>query len=149
MPTDEGWLYLAVVIDLCSRKVVGWSMAEHLRARLCLDAVGMALAARDPARGLVHHSDRGVRYACREYRGLLAARGIACSMSAAGDCYDNAVAESFFGTLKTELAHHERYETRQQAMRAIFEYIECWYNRKRLHSALGYKSPEQFEAEVN
>ena len=148
VPTLEGWLYLAVVIDLCSRKVVGWSMADHLRAQLCLDALAMALRSRSPGEGLVHHSDRGVQYACGEYRDLLRSRGIGCSMSAAGDCYDNAAAESFFGTLKTELVHHEKYETREQAMRSVFEYIECWYNRKRIHSSLGYKTPEQFEAEL-
>ena len=102
-----------------------------------------------PGAGLVHHSDRGCQYACGAYRELLADRGITCSMSRAGDCYDNAVAESFWGTLKRELVHQQRYATRAQAMASIFEWIECWYNRKRRHSALGYKSPEEFEAELN
>ena len=147
--TGEGWLYLAVVLDLCSRKVVGWSMAGHLRAGLCLDALGMALARRSPGPGLVHHSDRGVQYACGEYRRLLEGSGIAPSMSRRGDCYDNAAVESFFKTLKAELVHDERYATHEEARVSIFEYIECWYNRRRLHSALGYRSPEAFEAELN
>jgi putative transposase len=149
--TGQGWLYLAVVIDLCTRRVVGWAMADHLRAELCLDALDMALKRRRPAhgRGLLHHSDRGVQYACGDYRGVLRERGIACSMSRRGDCYDNAVAESFFKTLKAELVYQERYETREQARRSIFEYLEVFYNRRRLHSALGYVSPEQFEAGLN
>ena len=149
VPTDQGWLYLAVVLDLCSRKVVGWAMAEHLRAELCLDALDMALKRRRPGAGLVHHSDRGVQYACGEYRDLLRSRGIECSMSRAGDCYDNAAVESFFKTLKAELVYHEHYATRQQARRSIFEYVEVFYNRRRLHSSLGYQSPEQFEAAMN
>lgn len=147
--TGEGWLYLAVVLDLCSRRVVGWAMAEHLRAELCLDALGMALGRRSPGQGLVHHSDRGVQYACGQYRDLLRSQGIECSMSRAGDCYDNAAAESFFKTLKAELVYHERYETREQARRSLFEYIEVFYNRKRLHSSLGYVSPERFEVAMN
>jgi transposase InsO family protein len=160
VPTDQGWLYLAVVLDLCSRRVVGWAMAEHLRAALCADALEMALlgrrapapaaaAAAAAAEGLVHHSDRGVQYACGAYRGLLRSHGIACSMSRAGDCYDNAVVESFFKTLKAELVYHEHYATRAQARRSVFEYVEVFYNRKRRHSSLGYKSPEQFEAAMN
>lgn len=151
VPTDEGWLYVAAVIDLCTRKVVGWAMADHLRATLCTEALGMALDRRKPppAGGLVHHSDRGVQYACGAYRDLLAGHGIACSMSRRGDCYDNAVAESFFKTLKAELVYHEHYQNREEAMRSIFQYVECWYNRKRLHSALGYKSPEQYEQSLN
>jgi transposase InsO family protein len=149
--TDQGWLYLAAVIDLCSRRVVGWAMADHMRATLCADALAMALARRRPPpdRTLVHHSDRGVQYACGDYRALPEANGIECSMSRRGDCYDNAVAESFFKTLKAELVYHEHYRTRDEAMRSIFEYVECRYNRKRLHSALGYRSPEQFEASLN
>jgi putative transposase len=149
--TDQGWLYLAAVIDLCTRKVVGWAMADHLRAELCTDALAMALARRDPPpdAGLVHHSDRGCQYACAVYRELLAARGIACSMSRAGDCYDNAVVESFWGTLKRELVYHEHYPTRDRARASIFEWIEGWYNRKRRHSALDYKSPEEYEATLN
>jgi transposase InsO family protein len=156
VPTAEGWLFVAAVIDLCTRKVVGWAMASHLRAQLCLDALAMALARRHPApdaattaAGLVHHSDRGCQYACGDYRAALESRGIACSMSRPGDCYDNAVIESFWGTLKRELVHHEDYATREQARSSIFEWIECWYNRKRRHSALDYKSPEEYEASLN
>ena len=150
VPTEEGWLYLAAVIDLCSRKVVGWAMADHLRAELCTEALEMALAGRQPTEGLIHHSDRGVQYACGLYRALLEANGVVCSMSGKGDCYDNAVAESFFKTLKVELVYQQpgggRYATRAAARRSVFEYIEVFYNRKRLHSGLGYVSPEQFEA---
>ena len=149
VPTDEGWLYLAGVIDLCSRKAVGWSMAEHLRAGLVSDALDMAVTRRGPAPGLLHHSDRGVQYASDDYQHLLAASGIACSMSGKGDCWDNAVMESFWGTLKAELVNHEHYATREQARASIFEYIEVFYNRTRLHSSLGYVSPEQFEAALN
>jgi putative transposase len=154
VPTAEGWLYLAAVIDLCSRRVVGWAMADHLRATLCTQALEMALSRRrnPPAaadRTLVHHSDRGVQYACGAYRTLLEEHGIECSMSGKGDCYDNAVAESFFKTLKAELVYHENYRTRAEAMASIFEYVECWYNRKRLHSSLGYMSPEQYERSLN
>ena len=109
----------------------------------------MALQQRRPAEGLVHHSDRGVQYACGDYRALLDAHGIVASMSRSGNCYDNAVAESFFGTLKTELVHRTRYATRDQAQASVFEWIECWYNRKRRHSSLGYLSPEAFEARLN
>jgi len=146
IPTDEGWLYLAGVMDLYSRRIIGWSMADHLGVELARDALNMALAARRPGSGLLHHSDRGVQYACREYQTLLAARGIAVSMSGPGDCYDNAPKESFWGKLKTELVHLERFATRAQARAAIFDYIEAFYNRIRLHSSLGYVSPEQFEA---
>ena len=146
VPTGEGWLYLAGVIDLCSRKVVGWSMAGHMRTELVSDALGMALARRRPGAGLLHHSDRGVQYASEDYQYLLRSHGIECSMSGRGDCWDNAAMESFWGTLKTELVHHEHYETREQAGASIFEYIEVFYNRTRLHSSLGYVSPERFEA---
>ena len=149
VPTGEGWLYLAGVIDLHSRKLVGWSMANHMRAERVADALAMALARRSPGAGLPHHGDRGVQYAGDDYQGLLAEHGIACSMSNKGDCYDNAAMESFWGTLKTELVNHERYETREQARASVFEYIEVFYNRKRLHGALGYLSPEQFEAGLN
>lgn len=149
VPTAEGWLYLAAVIDLCSRKIVGWAMADHLRAELCTEALEMALKRRTPQEGLIHHSDRGVQYACGDYRQLLAEHGITCSMSKAGDCYDNAVMESFFKTLKSELVYQQTYETREQARRSIFEYIEVFYNRKRLHSSLGYLSPVEFEASLN
>jgi transposase InsO family protein len=150
VPTGEGWLYLAGVIDLCSRRVVGWSMAEHMGTGLVADALGMAIARRHPAAGqLLHHSDRGSQYASDDYQHLLASHGITCSMSGRGDCWDNAVMESFWATLKTELVHHERYATREQARRSIFEYIEVFYNRQRLHSSLGYVSPETFEATLN
>lgn len=149
--TGEGFLYLAAVMDLYSRRIVGWGMADHLRTELCTDALAMAVRARDPApgAGLVHHSDRGVQYASGDYQRLLRDRGITCSMSRAGDCYDNAAMESFWGTLKTELVYREEYRTRDQARGAIFRYIECWYNRRRRHSAIGYMSPEQFEASRN
>jgi putative transposase len=146
IPTGEGFLYLAGVMDLCSRKIIGWSMAEHMRAELVCDALNMALAARKPGADLLHHSDRGVQYACGEYQRLLAARGITVSMSGVGDCYDNAPTESFWGKLKTEMVHLDAFATREQARAAVFEYIECFYNRTRLHSSLGYVSPEAFEA---
>jgi transposase InsO family protein len=149
VPTDQGWLYLAVVLDLCARKVVGWSMADHMEATLIRAALEMALLGRHPRKGLLHHSDRGVQYASDDYQHLLASRGITCSMSGKGNCYDNAVMESFWGTLKTELIHHQRYATHAQARQSIFEYIEVFYNRKRLHSSLGYVSPEAFEARLN
>jgi transposase InsO family protein len=148
--TDEGWLYLSVVIDLFSRKVVGWDMSDNLKAQGVAAALEMALARRKPAgAGLVHHSDRGVQYACDRYRALLDEHEVACSMSRPGNCYDNAVAESFFGTLKTELVHRTRYATRADARSSVFEWIECWYNRRRRHSSLGYVSPEAFEAQIN
>ena len=155
VPTEQGWLYLAGVIDLCSRKIVGWAMADHLKADLCLDALQMALDKRGVGKGtrklagLIHHSDRGVQYACGDYRQLLEEQAITCSMSRSGDCYGNAMMESFWGTLKTELIYHEKYRTREQASSSIFQYIECWYNPKRIHSALDYKSPDEFEAEMN
>jgi putative transposase len=147
--TDEGWLYLAAVIDLCSRRVVGWSMADHMEADLVADALRMALARRRPDAGLLHHSDRGSQYASDDYQHLLASHGITCSMSGKGDCWDNAVMESFWATLEAELVHPEHYATREQARRSIFEYIEVFYNRQRLHSSLGYVSPETFEATLN
>jgi putative transposase len=149
IPTDEGWLYLAGVIDLCSRKIVGWAMADHLEADLVCDALKMALARRHPRADLLHHSDRGVQYACGDYQGLLAIHKIRCSMSRKGDCYDNAAMESFWATLKTELVHQASYATREAAKASIFEYVEVFYNRKRLHSSLGYVSPETFEASLN
>jgi len=149
IPTDEGWLYLAGVIDLYSRRLVGWSMTDHMQSDMVADALSMALARRQPGPGLLHHSDRGVQYACDDYQGLLSRNGIQVSMSGKGDCWDNAAMESFWATLKTELVHHEHYATRQQARQSIFEYIETFYNRKRLHSSLGYVSPEAFEASHN
>ncbi len=149
VPTDEGWLYLAGVIDLCSRKVVGWSMADHMRTDLVTDALAMAVERRKPGEGLLHHSDRGSQYASEDYVRMLRSHGMTASMSGRGECWDNAPAESFWATLKTELVHHERYATREQARASIFEYVEVFYNRERLHSALGYKSPEAFEASLN
>jgi transposase InsO family protein len=143
--TGEGWLYLAAVLDLGSRKVVGWAAADHLRSELAGRALRNALESRRPGAGLVHHSDRGVQYACEGYRDLLASRGIEASMSRAGNCYDNAAMESFFATLKRELVHREAYATREEATRSLFEYIEAFYNRRRLHSSLGYRSPVQYE----
>lgn len=146
IPTDEGWLYLAAVLDLFSRRIVGWSMADHMETQLVDDALVMALARRHPPEGLLHHSDRGSQYASDAYTHRLTENGIKLSMSRKGNCWDNAVMESFWATLKTELVHHERFATREQARAAIFEYIEMFYNRKRLHSSLGYQSPEAFEA---
>jgi transposase InsO family protein len=149
IPTDRGWLYLAGVIDLCSRKIVGWSMADHMRVELVSDALKMALARRRPDENLLHHSDRGVQYASEDYRYLLQSHNIEASMSGKGDCWDNAAMESFWATLKTELVNHEHYATHEQARASIFEYIEVFYNRNRLHSSLGYVSPEAFEASLN
>lgn len=147
--TEEGWLYLSVVIDLFSRKVVGWSMSDDMKAPSVAAALQMAIARRKPGVGLLHHSDRGSQYACGFYRQLLANHGIEASMSRSGNCYDNACAESFFSTLKTEEVYRNRYRTRAEARASVFEWIECWYNRKRRHSSLGYLSPEQFEAQHN
>jgi transposase InsO family protein len=149
IPTAEGWLYLAAVIDLCSRLVVGWATADHLRAELPCQALRQALDQRGPADELLHHSDRGVQYACDEYQQLLADWKITPSMSRTGNCYDNAVVESFFGTLKTELIHHQTYDSRAAAHQALFEYIEVFYNRQRRHSALDYRSPIEYEATLN
>jgi putative transposase len=145
VPTREGWLYLATLIDLFSRRVVGWAMSARIDAQLTLDALDMALAARSPAAGLVHHTDRGSQYASRDYRRALATRGLVCSMSRKGNCWDNAVAESFFASLKTELVHHRDFATRSEARSAIFEYIEVFFNRHRRHSTLGYVSPVNYE----
>jgi transposase InsO family protein len=146
IPTAEGFVYLAGVMDLCSRRIVGWSMAEHLRVELVRDALAMATTRRNPPPGLIHHSDRGVQYCCGAYREQLKAWGMIPSMSRTGDCYDNAPAESFWATLKNELMGGRAFATRAQARAAIFEYIEVFYNRERIHSSLGYVSPEAFEA---
>jgi putative transposase len=143
--TDQGWLYLAAVMDLYSRKIVGWAMRDHLRTELPLAALTMAIQARKPAPGLMHHSDRGVQYASGEYRTVLQSAGFKVSMSRKADCYDNAPMESFFHTLKTELVHHRKYTTRAEAQRDIFAYIEGFYNRTRRHSAIGYMSPIAIE----
>jgi transposase InsO family protein len=143
--TDEGWLYLASIMDLCSRKIVGWSMASTLHTTIVVDALLMAIDLRRPEPGLIHHSDRGVQYASAEFRAMLAAHGLVASMSRQGNCYDNAVKESFFHTLKTELVNRERYRTRDEARASVFEYIEAFYNRQRIHSSLDYQSPADFE----
>ncbi len=143
--TREGWMYLAAILDLFSRRVVGWSIEPYVDRTLALDALGMALRTRRPEPGLLHHSDRGVQYASGDYQKLLAEHGIDCSMSRKGDCWDNAVAESFFSTLKAELVHRTDYITRSQARASVFEYIEAFYNPRRRHSALGYVSPVQHE----
>ena len=143
--TREGWLYLAVLLDAHSRRVVGWAMADHLRTELALDALAMALGSRRPAPGLVHHTDRGCQYTAEAYLAVLVGHRLAASMSRAGDCYDNAMAESFFATLKTERIDARPWPTRAAARQAIFEWIEVFYNRQRLHSALGYRTPVAFE----
>ena len=148
IPTHQGWLYLAVVLDLASRRVIGWAMRDSLEAELTLSALRMALAARKPAPGLIHHSDRGVQYACDAYRELLAAHHIQASMSRTGDCWDNAVAESFFATLELELIARRTWRTHTEARQAIFAFIETWYNRKRRHSTLHYLSPVQYEHQL-
>lgn len=146
IPTAEGWLYLASVVDLFSRKVVGWEMSNQIDADLVEKALRMALYRRQPNFGLLHHSDRGSQYASHQIRNILAANRVHVSMSRKGDCYDNAVMESFFGTLKNEWVHHQKYQTRSQARTDIFSYIEGFYNTVRLHSTLGYLSPDEFEA---
>jgi putative transposase len=147
VPTDEGWLYLATVLDAFSRRVVGWSMADHLRTELVLEAVELALARRRPPKdaGLVHHSDHGCQYTSLAFSQRLQDAGVAPSMGSVGDCYDNAVAESFFATLKGELLDRQTWPTRATARSAIFAYLEGWYNRQRRHSTLGYRSPAAFE----
>jgi putative transposase len=145
VPTGEGWLYLAVLLDLHSRRVVGWAAGASLEQELVLRALRGALASRRPGPGLVHHSDRGSQYCCGAYRAVLAEHGILASMSRAGDCWDNAVAESFFATFKLELVAEAGWATRAEAIAAIGAFIEGWYNRQRRHSALGYLSPVAYE----
>lgn len=149
IPTREGPLYLATVLDLGSRRCVGWAMRETLEVDLALSALRMAREARGPASGLIHHSDRGSQYTSAEYRAELAAHGMVASMSRKGNCYDNAVAESFFATLEFELLMPYDWDTREDARRAIFRYIEIWYNRKRRHSTLGYISPAAYEEQMS
>ena len=146
--TTEGWLYLAVVLDLYSRTVIGWAMGPRLTVELAEGALTMALANRKPSAGLLHHSDRGSQYAATRYQQLLTAHGMTISMSRRGNCWDNACVESFFGTLKRELVYHRHYATRDDAKRDIFEYIEVFYKRRRRHSTLGYDSPAEFEARM-
>jgi len=143
--TQQGWLYLAIVMDLYSRRIVGWSMDRWIGRHLVLDALTMALGHRSPQGQLIHHSDRGAQYTSDDFRELLDKNGITCSMSARGNCYDNAVVESFFGLLKRERVNRSRYQTREEARADIFDYIECFYNRKRRHSYLGYISPADYE----
>ena len=143
--TAEGWLYLAVVMDLFSRTIVGWSMSERMTRELVLNAFVMATKRRNPPSGLLHHSDRGSQYASADYQDILAKYGAICSMSRKGNCWDNAPVESFFGTLKREHVFHNRYLNRAQARQSIFVYIEQFYNRKRIHSALGYRTPSEME----
>jgi putative transposase len=145
IPTDEGWLFLAAIVDLYSRKVVGWAMQPTMHRSLVLKALTMAVTDRQPSDGLIHHSDRGSQYASDEYRAALTAHGIIASMSRKACCYDNAVAESFWHTLKNELIHRHQFQTRDEAQRAIFEYIEVFYNRTRRHTSIGNISPMDFE----
>jgi transposase InsO family protein len=143
--TDEGWLYLAAILDVFSRRVVGWAAGDRITTKLATDALEMALWRRQPRPGLIHHTDRGCQYASGEYRRRLKAAGITCSMSRKGNCWDNAVAESFFATLKGELANDAEWGTRNEARRDIFEFVELYYNAKRRHSTLGHLSPLAFE----
>ena len=149
VPTDEGWLYLAGVLDLGSRRLVGWAMGESLDTNLPMNALRMALGQPQPKAGLLHHSDRGCQYASEAYREHLAAWQVTPSMSRKGNCYDNAAMESFWSTLKEELVHRRSFASRAEAASAIFDYIETFYNRERLHSALGYLSPVEFEKQSN
>ena len=144
--TTEGWLYLAVVLDLYSRTVIGWALEARLTGDLTQQALTMAIRRRTPNAGLLHHSDRGSQYAATAYQQLLTTHGMTGSMSRRGNCWDNACVESFFGTLKRELIYHRQYRTRDEATQDIFEYIEVFYNRKRRHSTLGYDSPAEYEA---
>lgn len=145
--TDEGWCYLAVILDLFSRRVVGWQLSNTLSTRLVLDALNNALTLRRPGSGLLHHSDRGCQYTSVDYRRALAQHGVVVSMSRRGNCWDNAVAESFFATLKVELVHRRRWRSRAELRIEIFDYLETFYNRRRLHSSLGYRTPAAVEAE--
>lgn len=146
IPTGEGWLYLAVVLDLFSRRVIGWSMSERLQSKLTEAALELALSQRQATGNLLHHSDRGVQYAAKSYQDKLSAYEITCSMSRKGDCWDNAVVESFFKSLKVECVNRYKFRSREEARRVIFDYIEVFYNRQRLHSYLGYRTPAEHEA---
>jgi len=147
--TTQGWLYLAVVMDLYSRAIVGWAMDKHMTVELITDALIMAMSRRKISEGLILHSDRGCQYAAKDYQTILVNRGIQCSMSGKGNCYDNAAMESFFHSLKTEWVHHHKYVTRQEAKTSLFEYIEMFYNRKRRHSYVNQMAPMQFEEQMN
>jgi transposase InsO family protein len=141
--TGEGWLYVAAIKDMATREIVGWAMDDHLRAELCERALLMAIQRRQPPRGLIHHTDRGVQYASTSYQAILKRHGLAPSMSRKGNCLDNAPMESFFGSMKSELVHRTRFATREDAKQALFRWIESYYNRRRRHSALGYMTPAQ------
>lgn len=145
IPTREGWLYLAAIMDRCTRRIVGWALSDHMRTDLVSEALVRALEQQRPEEGLIHHSDRGSQYASAEYRNLLRTHRITGSMSRSGNCYDNAAMESFFGTLKTELLRGRSFSSKKEARVKIFDYIEIFYNRQRLHSSIGYKSPVCFE----
>lgn len=145
--TSEGWCYLAAILDLFSRRVVGWALDTTLSTTLPLQALGMAVGRRRPPPGLLHHSDRGCQYTSADYRGVLKELGVVVSMSRKGNCWDNAVAESFFSTLKTELVHRQPWANRLELRSAVFEYIEVFYNRRRLHSSIGYKTPAEVESD--
>lgn len=145
IPTAEGWLYLACVMDLYSRRIVGWSMSQNIDSELTCAALNMAIKDRRPANGLIHHSDRGVQYAAEAYQQILARCRMTCSMSGKGDCWDNACMESFFGSLKTEWVNHMKYKTREEAGKDVFKYIEAFYNARRRHASLGYVSPARYE----
>ena len=149
VPTLEGWLFLALVVDLFSRRIVGWSMAATMTSRLVVDALGMAVSRRGPGAGLVAHSDRGSQYASDHFQSELRRHQMVGSMSGVGQCWDNAVIESTFGRMKVELVHHESYATRDEAKASIFEYVEVFYNRGRRHSTLGYLTPDEFERTHN
>lgn len=145
IPTDEGWLYLAVLQDLFNRQVVGWSASSRMTRQLPIDALQMAIGRQNPGKNLLHHSDRGSQYASADYQKILKEQGIICSMSRKGNCYDNAVAESFFGCLKCEWTNHYRYLSRSEAIRSLFYYIEIFYNRKRRHASINYATPQEYE----
>ena len=146
--TREGWLYVAILLDLYSRRVVGWAMSDRINTALVRQALDMALLTRRPPPGLIHHTDRGAIYAAEAYQARLAVHGLAASMGRTGDCYDNAVAESFFSTVKNELTIEQRYATRQDARTALFEYIEAFYNRQRMHQTLGYRTPQHVDEQA-
>ena len=148
IPTSQGWLYMAAIMDLHTRKIVGWAMRDHLRAELATAALTMAVQRQRPTPGLIQHSDRGVQYACTSYQEALETAGITPSMSRRGNALNNAPMESFFHTLKTELVHHRAYATHDEARRDLFAYVEGWYNQQRLHSALGYQTPAEVERQA-
>jgi putative transposase len=145
VPTEQGWLYFAAVMDLYSRRIIGWSMSERIDSKLVTEALRMAIEQRKPQNGLVHHSDRGVQYACEDFQELLKAEGIVCSMSRRGDCWDNACMESFFGSFKMEWMAGKQYKNFEEAKKDIFKYVELFYNRRRRHASLGYVSPAAYE----